>query len=415
MINYFISIFLFFLILSNGFAQIFQDDFESEPTPAIVVSSADELNTALNNVSDGETILLRTANYGALSITNRRNQVDITLAADSGHTPRFTRVTISNSSHWIIRGVQIRPTAATAAAVSLAGTELTFENSSISFADHANGWTASDWVANTASGIAISGSHLSVVNNQITFVNHGISGDASHSLVSGNTIDSFRGDGMRGLGDHTVWEYNTVKNCYDVDDNHDDGFQSWSVGPGGVGTGTVTGVILRGNRIINYENPNQSFRCTLQGVGLFDGTFVDWVIENNVIITDHWHGITALGADNVKIINNTVINPVAASRGPPWIMIEAHKNGTLPVNSVVRNNIATDFDNASSGVTVDHNLEISSADFDQHFIDESSNNLQLKSGSSAIDAGSSLLAPMIDISGRIRPQGSAIDIGAYEY
>ena len=40
--------------------------------------------------------------------------------------------------------------------------------------------------------------------------------------------------------------YNVIRNGYlgsSVDDNHDDGFQSWSVGEGGVGTGEVRGVV----------------------------------------------------------------------------------------------------------------------------------------------------------------------------
>ena len=381
---------------------------------SITVANANELNEALSNVSDGDTILLRSAEYGSLSISNKNNSIGITLAADAGHTPRFTIVTFNNSSHWSIRGVEVRPTNASTA-VNLNGSHLTFEDSFISFADNTNGWTENDWLSTAGNGISIGGSSLVVRNNQIKIVDHGISGSASHSLITGNTIDGFRGDGLRGLGEHTVWEYNTVKNCYNVDDNHDDGFQSWSVGSGGVGTGAVTGVTLRGNLIINYEDPNQIFRCTLQGIGLFDGMYVDWVIENNVIVTNHWHGITVLGADNVRIINNTVIDPNTTRPGPAWISIENHKNGTQPRNSVVRNNIATDFDNANSGVTEDNNLEISFADFNQHFIDATANNFQLKATSTAIDAGSTILAPTIDALGNVRPQGNGVDIGAYEF
>ena len=61
------------------------------------------------------------------------------------------------------------------------------------------------------------------------------------------------GNGLRGLGNHCTFQYNTVKNCYDVNRNHDDGFQSWSVGPNGIGTGEVVRMVLRGNTIINYE------------------------------------------------------------------------------------------------------------------------------------------------------------------
>ena len=115
-----------------------------------------------------------------------------------------------------------------------------------------------------------------------------------------------------------MFQYNVVKNCYDVNANHDDGFQSWSRGPQGVGTGEVVGMVLRGNTIINYEDLDQPHRGTLQGIGCFDGMFVDWIVENNVIITDHWHGITLSGATDSRVVNNTVVDLNETSPGPPW-------------------------------------------------------------------------------------------------
>ena len=227
-------------------------------------------------------------------------------------------------------------------------------------------------------------------------------------------MENFAGDGMRGLGDRTVFQYNTVKNRYDVNANHDDGFQSWSVGSDGkVGTGTVTGVVLRGNRIINYEDPNQPFRGTLQGIGLFDGTYVGWIIENNVVITDHWHGITVLGARNTRVVNNTVLDANGSAPGPPWIMVGPHKNGTPPENSIVRNNLATAFRPAATGVASDHNIVV--GDTSSLFVNAAAHDVRLRAGAAAIDAGSAALAPAKDIEGTPRPQGPRMDVGAYEW
>ncbi len=171
-------------------------------------------------------------------------------------------------------------------------------------------------------------------------------------------------------------------------------------------------MVLRGNTIINYVDPNQPFRGTLQGIGCFDGTFVDWVVENNVIITDHWHGITLLGARNCLVINNTVMDRNNASPGPPWIRIANHKNGTAPVDCVVRNNLATSFNDAK-GVLEEDNLRIH--DPAALFVDPGHFDLHLLPDAAAIDAGSSKDAPELDHDRIRRPQGNGIDIGAYEW
>jgi parallel beta-helix repeat protein len=255
-----------------------------------------------------------------------------------------------------------------------------------------------------------------VKDNVISVVDHGISNSAQFTLVSGNVIANFRGDGIRGLGDDAVYEYNIIKNSFDVDDNHDDGFQSWSVGPGGVGTGVVKNIVLRGNTIINFEDPNQPYKGSMQGVGLFDGMFENWLVENNLIITDHWHGISFYGAIDCKIINNTVVDNNLTPSPDPWIMVNNHKNGTPSSGVVVRNNIATDY-SLTGGVTADHNVEITMNQAANYFVNPSggTGNYHLKSTSPAIDAGSSLLAPSIDKDGISRPQGAGFDLGCYEY
>ena len=48
------------------------------------------------------------------------------------------------------------------------------------------------------------------------------------------------------------------------------------------------------------------------------------------------------------------------------------------------------------------------------FMDENDGDLRLAEGSPCIDAGTVIMAPGVDIRGVRRPQGSGIDIGAYE-
>ena len=374
-------------------------------------------------VRAGDTIWLRSGFHGDLLIESYYNPGNITIAAEKGHTPRLLSLHIRSGCNWTVRGLTIsaefsqpyrRHTLVNLESHNWRGPihDIVVERCVLSSVANASAWTAKDWDQLSCDGFHVDGTQMTIRDNRLLNVNFGISVEASHSLISGNLVENFAGDGLRGLGDYCTFEYNTVKNCYKVNANHDDGFQSWSVGLSGVGSGQVVGVVLRGNTIINYDNPNQPYRGTLQGIGCFDGTYVDWVIENNVIITDHWHGITLGGARNCLVINNTVLDQNNNSPGPPWICIDKHKNGTASVNCVVRNNLATDFRNAA-GVREENNLRIENpAAF---FVDVGRFDLHLLPSAPAVDAGSTLNAPKLDRDRIARPQGNGIDIGAYEW
>jgi len=385
-----------------------------------IVSNSTELQNAINNVQGGDTITLLSGTYGALTISGKNNSSFVTIRANTGASVVFTSINFNNCSYWELIGVEIKPRYTSGAdgknAVNLDGSFLTIKNCDINYSDDISGWTDSDWLTRAGNGIVMDGANLNVLDNTISVVDHGIGCGASNSIVSGNIIANFRGDGIRGLGDDVVYEYNIIKNSFDVDDNHDDGFQSWSYGPGGAGTSAVKNVVLRGNTIINYEDPNQPYRGNMQGVGLFDGMFENWLVENNLIITDHWHGISFYGAIDCKIINNTVVDNNNAPEPDPWIMVTNHKNGTPSSGVTVRNNISNDF-SFSGGVTEDHNIEITMNQASTYFVNPSGGTGDYHSivTSSAVDAGSSVNAPNIDKDGITRPQGNGFDIGAYEF
>ena len=375
-------------------------------------------------VKAGDTIWLLSGKYGDLTIRDMYNTKAITIAALDGHVPQFRSIHLQSAAQWAFKGLHVSAEYGagdppqTLLAIQSHGFrgpvhDVRVENCVLSSAADTSSWSAPDWNQRACNGIRADGTRITLRGNHLKNVNFGVSVAASHSLIESNTVENFSGDGLRGLGDHCVFQYNVVKNCYDVNDNHDDGFQSWSRGPNGEsGGGEVVGMVLRGNTIINYTDPNQPHRGPLQGIGCFDGLFVDWVIENNVIIVDHWHGITLLGARHSRIVNNTVLDCNHVRPGPPWVQIGNHKNGTASSDCIVRNNLTTAV-KFVEGITVDHNLLIEDAA--SIFNHMHGHDLSLRKGSPAVNVGTPDMAPHRDIMGTLRPQGDAFDVGAYEF
>lgn len=380
-------------------------------------------------VKAGDTLLLRNGYYGDVVIAHMYNSVPITIAAQAGQTPHLRSLRVQAAQNWKLRGLSISPSYATMYAkttlVEINNHNYFGPTSDIELADStlasvvdASAWGPDEWINMASNGISAGGDRISVRGNTVRNVRFGISVGGDDAVISRNLIDGFSADGMRGLGDHGLFEYNRVQNVKigssAGDSNHDDGFQSWSTGPGGVGTGAVTGVILRGNVFINSTDPNDPLRSTMQGIGCFDGFFVNWVVENNIVITDHWHGISFYGMRDSRIVNNTVIDMNSESPGPPWIKVAKHKDNRHSSNVVVRNNLAPSYQLDADNLMADHNIGFSTSQAASLFV-APPYDVHLLPGSAAIDSGSAALAPATDIDGVARPQGGGFDLGAYEW
>lgn len=374
-------------------------------------------------IKAGDTVFLRSGYHGAPTLSGADFTPPITIAPAPGAKPTAARVSFNGAKGWILRGLSISPsydpmsTVGNLVFVDGGSERVTVEDCELFSVADASSWGAAEWIDAASSGIHVKGASVTLRRNDLHNVRFGISIEGASALVEQNRIVDFSADGMRGLGDDGVFQYNLIKNVHvsdaDGDSNHDDGFQSWSVGPGGVGTGVVKGVVLRGNVFINRDDPNQKLPNAMQGIGCFDGFFEGWVVENNVVMTDHWHGISFYGMRSSRIVNNTVIDVNDVTPGPPWIKVAPHKDGTPSQDVVVRNNLATDFQLEGTNVTDDHNTKLT--DLSMFFVAPAAFDLHLLPGSPAVDTGSSDLAPALDIEGIARPQGAGVDLGAYEW
>lgn len=295
-------------------------------------------------------------------------------------------------------------------------------------AENTSSWTADDWVQKAASGIGLrSVLNAEIVNCSVENVRHGITIDfnSDNSNVVNNTIKGYSGDGARIISNDLLFAYNTITDCYKVDDNHDDAIQSFTRGESGsTGRGVLSNVVIRGNTIIGTTNPSHPLAAYPQAIGCFDGMFDNWIIENNLIVTNRYHGICLYGVLNSYIINNTVIDQVSGDKECPHIMISKHSDGTRSENCTVANNIVA-FSVPVYGDNVEemNNYVLGKANYDQVyqlFADPVNYDFHLLNNDATqaeiIDQGQSFLTMLSSsIDKDMNDRNSAPDLGAFEY
>jgi hypothetical protein len=95
-------------------------------------------------------------------------------------------------------------------------------------------------------------------------------------------------------------------------------------------------------------------------------------------------------------------------------MVGTTHGKTTSENTVIRNNLVdSEISYPRANNTVDHNIVVN--DPNRFFRNPRKYDMRHKQGSPAIDAGSIISAPEIDINGVRRPQGIGVDVGPYEF
>jgi len=393
-------------------------------------STLEAVFAANKTFAPGDLILLKSGYHGAPALKGN-NTGFVTIRPAEGARPKLKTLTARSASRWVISGLDICPeneamgTFATSEVVEFfdSCSYITFQDCFVRSAFDTSTWTVSNWQDQAANGIRTAARYTILSGNRFENVAYGIRvrKTSTNTLVSRNTVKGFCMDGIVALGDDCIYEYNTISGSYVADSNHDDLFQSWTTNTAGaIGGGTISRVTVRGNIFISRTDPNQPLSTEPQGIGCFDGVFQDWVIENNLVVSNTFHGISLYGAVNCKIVNNTVVqNPLnTSSNSRPWIQIYQHGDyvagGTFPPASsgnLIRNNItANTAIMVAGGGTMDHNQKTN--DYTAWFTNYPAFDLTLKPTAPGVGAGEAANAPSIDL--RELPRTLPYDIGAYE-
>jgi hypothetical protein len=115
----------------------------------------------------------------------------------------------------------------------------------------------------------------------------------------------------------------------------------------------IRDLTLDSNTIIEWTHaPDHPLRGGLQGIGMFDGPYENLLIQNNVVVTRHTHGISVYGAFGAQIINNTVVSLSGRPGKYPMIRVKKQKDGTPSENVRVANNLAMGFEGGNTATNV---------------------------------------------------------------
>ncbi|KAB1068071.1 hypothetical protein F6U93_08005 [Tamlana haliotis] len=268
---------------------------------------------------------------------------------------------------------------------------------------------------NHDSAIQVKGTQCRVESNVILNYKSGIGVEGDKNQIRNNRIQFFKSNAIEISGNYNVLEYNLLKECIAEENLSSCGIRFQD--------NETKGNIVRGNSIINFVKPDRTQIGLLYGIYGGNITISESIIENNLVVTNSDKGISIKGRINqVKIVNNTVVNPyfglsfknAANINTAAAIQVLGEQNSS---NIIIRNNLSNDVLFQSIKGIADHNLTlpVSVHDYDLCFKNWAKFDFSLGENSMALNKGILDLAPKQDISLNYRTMGNFVNVGAFEY
>ena len=289
----------------------------------ITVSTAAELEDALRKAIGGETILLEGGDYGKLDLGEWQTvralfPSEVTLkSADPADPAVFTGMFLREVSNVTLDGLKfdytfeeghpewLRPFRA-------GGENIAIRNCEFS-GDLASGTNSPADGHGSAYGLSMNGDTVTVENCEFYDWWKAIAIGGTDVTIRGNDIHSIRSDGINLVdAQGAVVEDNHIHD-FDIawgTDDHADMLQMWILNPDMVSTD----IVIRNNLFdIGEGSPTQSIFLGNEAVRAGAGEeayYQNILIENNVVLNAHLHGITVGQTDGLVIRANTVLQKV---------------------------------------------------------------------------------------------------------
>jgi len=371
------------------------------------------LQRAAEVVIAGDQVTVRAGTYAGFDLqTDGTPKRRIVFAAEPGavindRNPRTPDgINLEGADYITIEGFQVQNTAGT---ISRAGIRSVTNTGVIlrgNVCDSNGRW-----------GIFTGFSEQIVIENNETSrsgLEHGIyhSNSADNPVIRGNRSWGNRGCGIHMNGDKSMGGDGVISGAL-VEGNiiYDNG----RAGGSGINGDAIQRSVIRNNLIYN----NHASGISLYRIDGGAGASKNLVINNTILMADdaRWC-INIQGGSTGNVLRNNVLCNANSRRGSISISADSLEGFASDYNVLVDRLSATDGERVMSldawqkivGQDAHSFLAIPS----QLFVDFARADFRLSKASPAIDTGSATQAPASDLGGVDRPQGTSIDIGAFE-
>jgi len=349
----------------------------------------------------GDVIELADGDYGDVSIIGYANTDYIGIVAAPGARPVLHGLYTAGASHWLLRGLtfvaasgESGPKGAIVEADSHRtlgpSDHIAFIGNRFFTAPEVTNWAPDDWVSKPKMYGLITRARCALVRGNEFFNLRNaldIGGDAS--VIEDNDFHDFGNDAMDFHASNLTIRRNHISASRHppAEKLHPDGLQGWAL------DGAVhRDILIDGNVVANLNPADDNY---MQGISIFTGRFENVTIQNNVVATNTWHGITLYGVRNARVLNNTVVATRPGDRDS-WILIHDSSDHATRGEALARNNIATAIVVENADVTLDHNL--------------TAQPVRVQKQGRVVDDGNNLVAPLTPLFRAFSPASGALDL-----